>query len=226
VGKKAGPTEVYRFTVDLAGNRLVGIGNFTSVAGQFRSRAFMVNLGLASATLNPWYYQPLKNVCAGGNMPDYLRDVEFSPNGNYFVMVSTGSVPVSGGLGRDVCDAAARFETNIAAPSRPTWINYTGGDTLHSTAVTGSVVYVQGHQRWLDNPQGRDFAGPGAVSRPGIGAIDPATGKALPWNPTKTRAIGGKDMLATPDGLWVGSDGARFRHEYRDNIAFCPLPSV
>lgn len=223
-GSLAGPTEIYRFTVDPAGTRLVGIGNFTTVAGQARSRAFMADLGSTSATLDPWYYQPLQNMCSGGHAPDYLRDVDFSPDGTYFVMVSTGYIPLSGGLGRDICDAAARFETNLATPYRPTWINYTGGDTIHSTAVTGSAVYVNGHNRWLDNPGGHNDAGPGAVSRPGIGAIDPVTGKALSWSPTKTRNVGGKDLLATAAGLWVGSDGQNFHYQYHDNIAFCPLP--
>ena len=85
-------------------------------------------------------------------------------------------------------------------------------------------MYVQGHQRWLDNASGRDSAGPGAVSRPGIGAISPTSGLALSWNPTKTRGVGGKDLLATSAGLWVGSDGQRFAGEYRARIAFCPLP--
>lgn len=222
-GKLAGPVGIYRFAVDSSKTHLVAIGNFTTIGGQVRSRVFMADLGPSSATVDPWYYKPFQNMCAGGHMPDYVRDVDFSPDGNYFVIVSTGFVPLSGGLGRDICDAAARFETGIAAPNRPTWINYTGGDTLHSVAVTGSAVYVQGHQRWLDNPNGRDNAGPGAVSRPGIGAIDPATGKALSWNPTKSRAVGGRDFLATAAGLWVASDGARFKREYRNNIAFCPL---
>ena len=104
----------------------------------------------------------------------------------------------------------------------PSWINYTGGDTLHSVAVTGAAVYVQGHQRWLDNPFGRNEAGPGAVSREGIGAINPNDGKALSWNPGKTREVGGKDLYATASGLWVGSDGSRFSGEYRSGIAFCP----
>ncbi len=112
----------------------------------------------------------------------------------------------------------------VPAPAKPTWINYTGGDTLHSVAVSGAAVYVQGHQRWLDNPQGADSAGAGAVDRPGIGAIDPATGLALPWNPGKTRAVGGKDMLLTTSGLWVGSDGKYFGGESRPRIAFAPLP--
>ena len=46
----------------------------------------------------------------------------------------------------------SRFETNNLSPERPTWINYTGGDSLKSVGVTSAAVYVQGHSRWLDNP--------------------------------------------------------------------------
>lgn len=219
----AGASSIYRFDVSPDATRLVAVGNFTTVGGLARTRAFMLDLGAASATVSSWYYQPLANACAAGSLPAYLRDVDFSPDGKYFVIDSTGYVPDSGGIGRDLCDAAARFETNIPNPTMPTWINYTGGDTLHSVAVTGSVVYVQGHQRWLDNPKGRDTAGPGSVSRPGIGALDPDTGKTISWNPGKTRGVGGKDLLVTPAGLWVGSDGARFNGEFRKGIAFCPL---
>ena len=224
VASNAGKIKVYRFAVDPAGTHLVAIGNFLTVDGQSRARAFMLNLGTGSASLASWYYQPLTNMCAANSLPAYLRDVDFSPDGSWFVIDSTGFVPQTGGIGRDLCDAAGRFETNISSPVRPTWINYTGGDTLHSVAVTGSVVYVQGHQRWLDNPYGRDTKGPGAVDRKGIGAIDPVTGKAISdWHPGKTRRIGGKDFLVTPQGLWVGSDGARFAGEFRKDIAFLPL---
>ena len=224
VASNSGPTDIYRFAVDPQGTHLVAIGNFTSVAGQARRRAFMLDLGPTSAAISPWYYQPLDNSCRASKLPAQLRDVDFSPDGSWFAFVATGYIPVSGGVGRDICDAAARFETNILNPFRPTWINYSGGDTFHSVAVTGAAMYVQGHFRWLDNPQGTNNAGPGAVSRPGIGAIDPATGRALPWNPGKSRGVGGKDMLATTSGLWVGSDGKRFAGEWRNNIAFVPLP--
>jgi hypothetical protein len=223
VASNAGATDVYRFAVSPDETRLVAVGNFTSVAGQERWRAFMLNLGSKSATLNPWWYPPLRRMCEATTIPSYLKDVDFSPDSSYFILVATGFVPQSGGVGSDVCDAAARFETDMPSPARPTWINYTGGDTLHSTVATGAAVYVQGHQRWLNNPFGRNSAGPGAVSREGIGAIDPDTGKALPWNPGKTRGIGGKDLMATPAGLWVGSDGAYFNGEFRSRIAFCPL---
>ncbi len=220
----AGPVEVWRIAVSPDGSKLVGIGNFTTVGTASRARAFMLDLGPTSATVAPWYYQPLVNNCRANSLRAQLRDVDFSPNGSYFVIAATGYIPLSGGVGRDICDAAARFETSIANPTRPTWINYTGGDTLHSVAVTGPAVYVGGHQRWLDNPFGNNSAGPGAVSREGIGAIDPSTGRALPWNPGKTRGVGTKFIYPTQSGIWFGSDGRRFAGVVHDSIAFTPLP--
>jgi hypothetical protein len=79
-------------------------------------------------------------------------------------------------------DTAARFDLRGTGMHRPLWVNWTGGDSLYSVADTGSAVYVGGHQRWMDNPQGHETAGPGAVERPGIAAINPITGKATPWN--------------------------------------------
>ena len=222
VASNAGPVEVYRFAVDPAGTRLVGLGNFTTVGGATHFRAFMLNLGATSATVSAWRYTPLQQMCASSSLPDYMRDVDFSPDGSYFVFVSTGFVPLAGQVGTALCDATARFETANLSPTRPTWINYTGGDTLHSVAVTDLAVYVQGHQRWLNNPQGRDSAGPGAVSRPGIGAINPTTGLALSWNPTKDRGVGGKDLLVTARGLWVASDTEHIGGETRMRIALLP----
>jgi hypothetical protein len=220
----AGEIGLYRFAINPAGTRLVAIGNFTTVGGKVRYRAFMLNLNAASAALNNWDYVPLRRMCYSSAMPEYLRDVDFSPNGQYFAVVATGTIVAKpADLGTSICDAAARFETEVPAPAKPTWINYTGGDTLHSVAITGAAVYVQGHQRWLDNPQGYNTAGPGAVSRQGIGAINPTTGKALPWNPTKEGGIGGKDLYVTTAGLWVGSDTRYIHNEWHDSIALMPL---
>ncbi len=225
LGADPGRARVYRFAVNSAGTRLVAVGNFATVDGKPRSRAFMLNLGRTSASLNRWYYQPLQRMCRALGKPDYLQDVDFSPDGRYFVLVSTGFLPQPGGVGRDICDAAARFETRIAHPRRPTWVNYTDGDTLHSVVATGAAVYAQGHNRRFDSPlfaHGVRVTN-AAVPRAGIAALDPATGRALPWNPGKTRAVGGRDFLATRAGLWVGSDGRRFAGELHSDIAFCPL---
>jgi hypothetical protein len=222
VASNAGPVEVYRFAVNPAATRLVGVGNFTTVGGATRYRAFMLNLNATTATVSAWRYTPLQRMCASSDLPDYMRDVDFSPDGSYFVFVSTGYVPQTGQIGITLCDAAARFETANLSPNRPTWINYTGGDTLHSVAATDQAVYVQGHQRWLNNPYGRDNAGLGAVSRPGIGAINPSTGLALSWNPTKDRGVGGMDLLATSRGLWVASDTTHIGGEVHMRIALMP----
>jgi hypothetical protein len=207
-------------------------GTFTSVNGTARRGVAKLNpatgavdtafnAGLASGKVTEL---ALVNgrLLAGGTFPGKLRALNPSSGAN--TGVSTGYVPQAGGVGRDLCDAASRFETDVTNPARPTWINYTGGDTLHSVAATDVAVYVQGHQRWLDNPQGRNAAGPGAVSRQGIGAINPATGLALSWNPGKERGVGGKDLYVTSAGLWVGSDTNRIGGETRRRIALMPVP--
>jgi hypothetical protein len=89
--------------------------------------------------------------------------------------------------------------------------------------VTGSAVYVGGHQQWLNNPKGRKNAGPGAVSRPGIGAIDPATGLALAWNPTSARGVGVEALVATSSGLLVGDDTTELGKQYHARLGMFPL---
>ena len=49
------------------------------------------------------------------------------------------------------------------------------------------------------------------------------TGRALSWNPTKSRNHGTMVLYATPQGLWVGSDGEEFGHEPHAGIGFAPL---
>ena len=212
---------VRHIAVSPDGTRLVATGNFVTVNGQTRRRAFMLNLG-PTATLSTWYAPRFAANCpAGGSRREWAQGVDFSPDGSYFVIVTTGG---PNGTTSGMCDAAGRFETaNVSSTVAPTWINWTGGDTLYSVAITGPAVYVGGHQRWLDNPLGRDSAGAGAVSRPGIGAIDPVTGMALPWNPTKSREHGTMVLEATPSGLWVGSDGSMFGREEHAGIGFAPL---
>jgi beta-propeller uncharacterized protein DUF5122 len=197
VTSNAGPVEVYRFAVNPAGTRLVAVGNFTSVGGQTRYRAFMLDLG-ASASVDPWYYPPLQNLCAAGSLPDYMRDVDFSPDGSWFAFVSTGYVPHSGGVGRDLCDATARFETNVTNPARPTWINYTGGDTLHSVAATDVAVYVQGHQRWLDNPRAATRPARARSAAPASAPSAPPPAWPCPGTRPRTAASAARTSTSPP----------------------------
>jgi hypothetical protein len=84
---------------------------------------------------------------------------------------------------------------------------------------------VGGHLRYLNNPNGSDAKGPGpgAVSRVGIGAVSPTTGKALAWNPTRARGVGVRAFLVTPRGLIVGSDTDQLGHEYHGRLGMFPV---
>jgi hypothetical protein len=214
------------------GTKLVATGNFMTVDGQSRQRLFVLDLTGSSATLDPWYYQGFAKKCNSEQAihQAYLHGVDFSPDGTYFVVVATGVNPLTADdtwpegatPPHSVCDAAGRF--NLDNMFEPAWINYTGGDTIWATAVTGAAVYVQGHFEYLDNPARRGVFVPTRVERLGIGAIDPLSGKALPWDPPKPAGRGGEAFLATEDGLWVGSDSRRFNGERRQGIVFVPLP--
>nr|WP_055504647.1 hypothetical protein [Nonomuraea pusilla] len=200
-------------------DRLAIDGNFTTLDGQSRPQLGLIDVSGPSARVAPWRTDAYARRCMV-DFPSYVRGLDFSPGGSYFVVVTTG-----GWRGGGMCDTAARFETYAKGTRiRPTWVNATGGDSLYAVAVTGAAVYVGGHQRWLDNPKGRDTAGPGAVSRPGIGAVHPGTGKALSWNPTRERGIGVKAFLAHKGGLLVGSDTTSLGREYHARIGMFPLP--
>ncbi|GAA3124393.1 hypothetical protein ACFFR3_45525 [Nonomuraea salmonea] len=199
-------------------DRLLVDGTFTTLDGHARPQVGLIDISRPAARVAAWRTDTYARRCATA-FPSYVRGLDFSPDGRYFVIVTTGG-PKGG-----ICDTAARFETYAKGSAvKPTWVNATGGDSLYSVAVTGAAVYVGGHQRWLDNPRGRDSAGPGAVSRPGIGAIHPRTGKALSWNPTRERGIGVKAFYAHSTGLLVGSDTTRLGREYHARIGMFPQP--
>ncbi|MEV6924165.1 PKD domain containing protein [Dactylosporangium sp. NPDC051485] len=202
------------------GQRLAAVGAVEQAAGQWRAQVVMVDMPPGGAVrLADWYTDAYARPCRAG-FETYLRGIDFDPTGTYATIVTTGRKWGD----HLMCDTAARFDLRGTGLHRPLWINWTGGDTLYSVADTGAAVYVGGHQRWLDNPQGQETAGPGAVARPGIAAIDPATGKATAWNPKREpRGVGARALLATPQGLLVGSDTERIGGEYHGRLALLPM---
>jgi len=209
-------TKVVGLALNPAGNRLVALGVIESANGVRRAQLVMADTG--TGRVADWYTDAYDNECWSG-FDTYLRAVDFSPAGDYFVVVSTGRYSAPDRM----CDTAARFETSGTGLHHPTWVNHTGGNTLYVVDVTGPAVYVGGHQQWLDNPYGQKNAGPGAVYRPGIGAIDPVRGTALAWNPTHSRGVGVQALLSTPAGLIVGSDTVQMGHEYHARLGMFPL---
>ena len=213
-------TRVEHFDISPDGTRLVAIGALLKAGGVPRTQIAMFDVAGPSASLTGWYTDAYAPTCMQG-FDTYLRQVKFSPDGSYFVVAATGraSSPTK------LCDSAARFETAGVGRHNPTWVQHTGGDSLYAVAVTGAAVYLGGHQRYMDNPYGSDAkgAGPGAVARVGIGAVSPATGKTLPWNPSRTRGVGVRAFLVTPEGLTVGSDTEELGHEYHGRVGMFPL---
>jgi PKD repeat protein len=205
------------------GGRMVAIGNFKRVDGLLRDQVVAVDLGGASAQVAPnWNTSRYSPYCFNWAFDTYVRGIDIAPDDSYFVITSTGGHNTG-----TLCDTAARFETFATGTDvQPTWVDYTGGDTLWSVETTGEAVYVGGHQRWMNNPFASDRAGAGAVPRPGIAALDPETGLPLRWNPGRNpRGAAAFALHATGNGLWVGSDTewiGNFQYR-RPRLAFFPL---
>jgi hypothetical protein len=213
-------TRVEHFDISPNGRQLVAIGALLRSGSYDRTQIAMFDVSGPTAALTSWYTDAYKPACMKG-FDTYLRQVKFSPDGSYFVVAATGRASSPDRL----CDSAARFETGGSGRHNPTWVQRTGGDSLYAVAVTGSVIYLGGHQRYFDNPYGTDAKGPGpgAVSRPGIGAVSPTTGRALPWNPTRSRGVGVRVFVVTSRGLFVGSDTDQLGHEYHGRVGMFPL---
>jgi hypothetical protein len=210
-------TKVVSLALNPAGSRLVALGVIESANGYRRAQLAVADTG--TGRVADWYADAYDNNYCYSGFDTYLRAVDFSPAGDYFVVVSTGRYSAPDRM----CDTAARFDLAGTGLHRPAWVNHTGGNTLLSVDVTGPAVYVGGHQEWLDNPYGQKSAGPGAVVRPGVGAIDPVGGRALAWNPTHSRGVGVSALLSTPAGLVVGSDTTQMGHEYHARLGMFAL---
>ena len=239
-----GGVAIYQFALDPSRSHLVATGNFQTVDGAARSRLFMLNLGATGASLSPWYYPGFAKACASTHARRiaYLQGVDWSPDGTAFSVAATGQIPKAKQdiwyhrLGdanlpnTTVCDAVGRF--SLADPSKPLWINYTGGDSVWTVADTGAAVYALGHFQWFDNPDGFGSQGIGdktagtpASRHPGIVALDPVGGLAInTFAPYMTAKQGGKALLADSGGLWIGSDSRRYGTKARFGIAYARLP--
>lgn len=210
VSSTAGPTGVYHSAVNPTGTQMAVAGNFTSAGGATHWRTILLDLGATSATVSAWNAPILQQPCNSNTIPNYVTGLSYSADGTWFAMSTTGYRNLTNGfpLSQTVCDAVARFSTSAVSGVIPTWRNYTGCDSLFSVLVRPDAVYVGGHQRWLSNPNGCDAAGAGALSRPGIAAVNPTTGQTLSWNPTRSRGRGADFLEMTNLGLTVLSDCA------------------
>jgi hypothetical protein len=220
---------VWSMAVSPDGRTLVAVGNFTVVNTLSRNQVVVVDLAGAAPRVAAWHTDRYVAPCYSTAFPFYARDVDFSDDGSYFVIAADG------GRGDGYCDTITRWETADRGPDvTATWVDYTGADSVTSLEAADGVVYAAGHFRWLNNANGNDSAGDGAINRYGIGALDAGNGMPLAWNPTRSPGgnlpVGGVswgpivwEMWRGSTGLLVGQDSDGLGSEYHGRLAMLPL---
>ena len=154
----------------------------------------------------------------GGIQRIYTGDI--SPDDSYFVVSSA-----DGGDRPPISDTAVAFPIDGGDNTQPRWI-HRAFDSIYSVAITEKAVYIGGHFNWNESPSAPDpwpgldnvgygtgqglsgyALGDAVVRRDQVGALNPADGKALEWNPGSNVFEGVKAMKAIPRGLILGGDG-------------------
>ncbi len=215
-----GTLSVDEIDVTSDGSTLLALGNFGTIDGQVRSRLAVFDLSGPVATLSPWMTTIYSFQC-GGLKPQYVSDIDISPDDSYFVVASSGGY----GGGNLACDTAHRFNfADVGGDVQPVWTNYTGGDTYLGLAISGEVVYVGGHFRWLNNPFEAGQQAAGAVPRRGFAALDPLNGLPLTWRADRSpRGIGTYEVMADDFGIWIGDDTDNINFESHPRLKYLPL---
>ncbi|MEU0551762.1 hypothetical protein [Micromonospora sp. NPDC005979] len=226
-------TTSYVWTIDVTpdGNTLGVGGNFTLLNDLPRNQIALVDVSGTPAVLD-WSSEKYVAPCAAPTtFVHYVQDLKFGEDGTWFVVGSNGGA----GWPSAYCDALVRFETAARGTGQVgTWVDFTGNDTITSVEVADNVIYLGGHFRWLNNPNASDNAGPGAIDRLGIGAVTPATGLPVNWNPRRSGSAsmpsGTTAWGSAVPVLWRGSDGLYFGHnsdgmgeEYHGRLGMFPL---
>jgi hypothetical protein len=128
-GPRNGTVNIDKLDISPDGSRMVAIGNWTYVAGLQRDQIVMLNLATSPISVTDWATTRYQQQCAKV-FDTYMRDVDISPDGSYFVRDHRrlpGGQPVRRrrplGAGRQRLRGA------------PTWVDYTlSGDTRLYTA--------------------------------------------------------------------------------------------
>ncbi len=211
-----------QIAVDPAGTTLAAVGNFRKADGLTRRQMVLIDLtGSTAEVRSDWKTNGYEDACYSWAFDTYMRDISVSPDGGYFVVATTG-----GGVNNSLCDSVARFDIADSGDDvQPSWVDWSGGDSVLSVTASDTAVYTGGHQRWANNENASDYAQLGAVARPGLQGFDAQSGVPLTWNPARhPRGIGAEAATVTESGLWIGSDNEWIgKFEYRrPRLAFFP----
>lgn len=187
------------------------------VNGQDRYGAALIDT--RTQQLLPWSTRLWQDNLAfvGGIQRAYAADI--APDDSYF-LVSSGS----GGDRPPINDTVVSFPLTGGADMQPIWVSR-AFDSVYSVAASERAIYIGGHFSWNESPTAKDpwpglddvgygtgqglsgyGLGDDVVRRDHIGALDPATGKAVEWNPGSNSFEGNKAMLAVPQGVIAGGD--------------------
>ena len=204
---------------------MVVVGNFTTINGLDRSRLALLELG-SPTLVSSWNTNVFDTNCYVAKFPQYINGLDIAPDDSYFVTGSTGGYRVGDGA---ACDSILRFELDdlTDTDAQPTWQNFTGRDSVYEVLATEHAVYTGGHFRWLNNGYGLDRAGPGAIERRGLAALDPLNGLPLVnWRADRNpRGVGVFSLEAQPEGLYIGDDTDFLNGFNHPKLKFLPLSS-
>jgi len=203
-------TKIYNQQVSHGGARVMVEGVFTSVGGQARQQIFQEWLGPKGAQVTGWTSPGFNGHCYFKE-PFYVRTAAWAPNDNTVYVSTTGgepylwnhTYPLTG-----MCDSTSAISANEFSEN-PSWVNYTGCDSLYTAVADDYAVYVAGHPRWSENANDCNAEGPGAVVDAGLQGLNPSTGEPLLGSNgtamyTMSRA-NADDEILTPAGLWIAS---------------------
>jgi hypothetical protein len=224
------PTRIYDQQISHSGTKDLVEGDFTTIGGQSRRQVAVIDLGATSASTDAWHSTELDQNCMAVE-PFYAKGAAWSPDDRTIYVATTGFKPASGpGFSTHdpragLCDAAVAFPATSGTVTH-SWINYTGCDSLYTTAADANTAYFGGHERWASNPNGCDNAGTGAINASGMVGLSPSSGSVV-WNPSRARGHGADDMVITGAGLWVASDNQSNANQcgnFPNHAGICFLP--
>ena len=205
------------------GSVMVVVGNFTSIEGISRPRLALLELS-GQARVSTWNTDVFDVQCPARLFPVYIQGVDIAPDDSYLITGSNGFRRV----GEPACDTIARYEIDDLTNTdvQPTWVNYTGGDSVYEVVATDHAVYAGGHFRWLNNDTSIDgrSAGPGSVERRGLAALDPINGLTLlDWRSDRNpRGVGVFAMISEDEGLYFGDDTDFLNGSEHRKLKFLP----
>lgn len=206
------------------GRLMVIIGNWETIDGISRPRLALIELE-GQARVSDWNTNIFDDHCPANLFVQYIKGIDIAPDDSYFVTGSSGFRRA----GNPACDSVVRFEIDDLTNDdvQPTWVNYTGGDSVYDVVATDHAIYAGGHFRWMTNDtstNGRN-QGAGSQERRGLAALDPLNGLTLiDWRSDRNpRGVGVFAMIAEEEGLYLGDDTDFINGTEHKKLKFLPV---